>query len=243
MKSKIFFFAVACFNFFFISNSIAKTPTMDWMVNTEAPLHEITFGLKINNAPAKPGFYYAFQFGFTGNGGIGYTGIQPKDNDKNGNRQFMVLFSSFRKDSMPKHDNCRGGADGSPNGVTCSRYIPGELGDTFRFHVIKDGEMMTGYVLNETSGRKDVIGKWTVSDDAGSLGKKHIAFIENYLMGELSCDNKGWPYYEVKFLPPTGNDLNFNGTISTLSNGSTVCPGAITWEHDKLGTLVMGGYK
>lgn len=228
-------------------NAICATPTMSWNVATTDEIDELTFGIKINAAAPVNEFYFAYQFGFTDGGAIGYTGIQPTVNAADGSRQFLVLFSSFRDDSEPQYESCSGGADGSSSGVTCRKYIPGELGDTFRFKVIKDNNLMTGIVVNERNQREDVIGKWTVSDDAGSLAHSEISWIENYKMNDpnfqLTCDAEGWPYYEVKFLPPTANNGTLQGTISTLSHGSDACPGAIVWEHDDTGTLVQGGYK
>jgi len=233
----------------FAGQALAASPSMTWAFNTNQPPHldNITFGIQINQAAPVDEFYFANQFGFAGGGGIGYTGIQPTKNAKDGSRQFMVLFSSFRKDTIVKNANCKGGADGSTSGATCRTYIPGELGDVFRFHVLKEGNLLTGKVVNETTGREDVIGQWEVSSQAGNLASSQVSWIENYKMNnssfKLTCDNKGWPYYEVKFLPPTANNGAVKGTISTLSTGSAACPGAITWQHDSSGTLVKGGYK
>lgn len=227
--------------------TLAATPTLNWKIPTVGQaLNEITFGITLIEAAPVDEFYFANQFGFTGGGDIGYTGIQPTKNAADGSRQFRVLFSSFRKDTLIRHANCKGGADGSPAGATCRTLIPGEPGDTFRFRVRKAGNLLTGTVRNETSGREDVIGQWEVSAAAGDLANQQLAWIENYQMNKpafkLTCDAKGWPYYEVKFLPPTGNDGALPGTISTLSNGSAACPGAITWDHDATGTLVRGGF-
>jgi len=231
----------------FAGLSAAATPTMNWMIKSSEPLEQITFGLTINAAAPTDEFYFAYQFGFTDGGDIGYTGIQPTKNSADGNRQFMVLFSSFRKDTSPDHENCKGGADGAKAGATCRLYIPGELGDTFRFKVTKSGQTVTGTVLNETSGREDTIGQWTVGASAGTLAESQIAWIENYKMNnpnyKLSCDNKGWPYYQLKFLPPVGNNGDVAGMISSISRGSDTCPGAIKSTHDASGTLVEGGFK
>lgn len=225
----------------------AATPSMSWKVSTTQPLNEITFGLQINAAAPKDEFYFANQFGFTGGGGIGYTGIQPTVNTPDGKSQFMVLFSSFRKDSIARNENCKGGADGSPSGVTCRKYVPGAPGDTFLFDVKKEGNLMTGTAINQTTGRKDIIGQWEVGDSAGSLAGSQVSWIENYKMNsssfKLTCDNKGWPYYEVKFLTPVGNGGTAAGSISGLNHGSDSYPGAITWTTDSSGTLVKGGYK
>lgn len=226
---------------------VAATPSMNWKIKSSEPINQITFGITINAAAPVDEFYYANQFGFTGGGGIGYTGIQPTKNTKDGKRQFMVLFSSFRKDTSTNHKNCKGGADGVKAGATCRLYVPGKLGDTFLFKVKKEGRFLTGTTLNTNTGREDVIGQWEVGESAGDLAGSQISWIENYKMNnpnfKLICDNKGWPYYEVKFLPPTGNDGKLQGTISTLSSGSSACPGAITWTHDETGTLVKGGFK
>lgn len=225
------------------ASGFAATPTMTWKIDTDKPLNDLTFGITMTAAAARNQFYYAYQFGFTGGGDIGYTGIQPTLNTPDGQRQFLVLFSSFRKDSVPKYKNCHSGADGSKNGVTCRLYIPGKPGDTFLFTVTKENHLLTGTVLNETSGRKDIIGQWTVGDTAGTLAGSQLAWIENYNMPALTCDKEGWPYYEVKFLPPSSKYGSIEGTISGLSRGSDACPGAITWTTDSTGTVVKGGYK
>lgn len=231
----------------YANSSISATPTMDWRINSPEPLNQITFGITINEAAPIDEFYFANQFSFTGGGGGGYTGIQPTKNTSHGKRQFLVLFSSFRKDTTVNHLNCKSGADGEKAGATCRLYIPGELGDSFLFHVKKEGQLMTGAVLNKSTGREDIIGQWKIGMSSGSLAISHSSWIENYKMNDpnfkLTCDNKGWPYYEVKFLPPTGNYGKIQGTISTLSRGSDACPGAITWSHDKTGTLVKGGFR
>lgn len=225
----------------------AATPSMNWKIKSSDPINQITFGITINAAAPVDEFYFANQFGFTGGGGIGYTGIQPTAKTKQGKRQFMVLFSSFRKDTSPDHINCKGGADGAKSGATCRLYIPGEPGDTFLFKVKKVANLVTGTVLNQTTGHEETIGQWSVGDSAGNLSGSQTSWIENYKMNnsnyKLTCDHKGWPYYEVKFLPPTANNNQVQGTISTLSRGSDACPGAITWTNDQSGTLVKGGFK
>lgn len=231
----------------FSNFSISATPTMDWRINAIEPLNQITFGITINEAAPINEFYFANQFAFTGGGEVGYTGIQPTMNTTDGKRQYLVLFSSFRKDTTVNHSNCKSGADGGKAGATCRLHIPGQLGDSFLFNVKKEGQLMTGTVLNTSTGREDVIGQWTIGISAGSLAMSQSSWIENYKMNDpnfnLTCDNKGWPYYEVKFLPPTGNYGKIKGTISTLSRGSDACPGAIIWSHDKTGTLVKGGFR
>lgn len=230
-----------------MGSSFAATPTMDWSIPGSSVINNITFAIKINAAAAVDEFYFANQFGFTGGGGIGYTGIQPTSNAADGSRQFLVLFSSFRADTVAKHANCKGGADGSSSGATCRMLIPGSLGDTFNFKVAKADNLLTGTVTNTTTGRVDTIGQWEVGSTAGNLANKQVSWIENYKMNSssftLTCDNKGWPYYEVRFMNPVANDGMLPGTISTLSRGSDACPGAIVWEHDSSGTLVKGGFK
>lgn len=229
------------------SSSMAATPNMNWNLDTAQKVDQITFGITINAAAPRDQFYFSNQFEFTDGGRIGYVGIQPTVNTADGRRQFKVLFSSFRADSVSTFENCSGGADGASAGVTCRMLVPGELGDTFIFNVKKEGELMTGTVTNQTTGRMDIIGQWTVGKSANSLKTSQISWIENYKMNnvgyKLTCDSKSWPYYEVKFLPPTGNNGTIKGTLSGLSRGSDTCPGAITWTTDSTGTLVKGGFK
>lgn len=226
-----------------------SAPSMTWALNTKEVADNITFGIQILDAAPVNEFYFSNQFGYTGGGNIGYIGIQPTTNASDGSRQFLVLFSSFRSESAASESNntnCKSGADGG-KGLTCKMYVPGALGDTFRFTVAKNKNTMTGTVTNETSGRKDTIGEWVVSDDAGNLRNYQVSWIENYKRNNpsfvITCDNKGWPYYEVKFLPPTANDGKIKGTLTTLSKASDDCPGAMTWTHDETGTLVKGGFK
>ena len=227
-------------------SALAATPGMTWSLPGNEPLNQITFGITVNAAAARDQFYYANQFGFTSGGKIAYTGIQPTVNTATGERQFRVIFSSFRSDSLPRYKNCSGGADGAKEGTTCRALIPGSLGDTFLFMVKKSGEQVSGAVKNLTTGRIDLIGIWTVDATAGSLKHSEASWIENYKMNnygyKLTCDSTSWPYYEVKFLSPTGNDGKIQGTISALNRGSTACPGAITWTTDSTGTLVRGGF-
>ncbi|EMM0378494.1 hypothetical protein RI820_000858 [Pluralibacter gergoviae] len=229
-----------------VTPAFAATPSLSWKLPGSEELNQITFGVTINAAAARDQFYFANQFSFTNGGDIGYTGIQPTVNTQTGERQFRVLFSSFRSDSFPQYPTCSGGADGAKAGTTCRILVPGSLGDTFRFEVTKVGERVSGVVENLTTGRKDIIGVWTVGTSAGSLAHSQIAWIENYKMNnanyKLTCDSTGWPYYEVKFLPPTGNDGKIQGTISGLNRGSDACPGAISWTTDSTGTLVHGGF-
>lgn len=238
---------IAIMSAFAAAQTLAATPTLNWSIPTSSIIQNITFAITINQAAPVDEFYFANQFGFTGGGGIAYTGIQPTTNAKDGSRQFMVLFSSFRKDTIVRHPNCKGGADGARSGATCRTYIPGELGDTFTFRVQKNGNLLMGTVTNQTTGRRDIIGQWEVSPSAGNLANKQVSWIENYKMNNpsfhLTCDKKGWPYYEIKFLPPMANNNTIKGNISTLSGGSQACPGAITWQHDQSGTIVKGGYK
>ncbi|MGK8934163.1 hypothetical protein ACRS85_15575 [Pluralibacter gergoviae] len=228
------------------TTALAATPGLSWRLPGNDTLDQITFGITVNAAAARDQFYFANQFGFTNGGDIGYTGIQPTVNTLTGERQFRVLFSSFRSDSFPQYPACSGGADGAKAGTTCRILVPGSLGDTFLFKVKKVGEKVTGVVENLTTGREDTIGIWTVGTSAGSLSHSQISWIENYKMNnskyKLTCDSAGWPYYEVKFLSPTGNDGKVKGTISGLNRGSASCPGAITWTTDSTGTLVHGGF-
>ena len=227
--------------------AMAATPTMTWNIASDQKIDQLTFGITINAAAPRDQFYFANQFGFSDGGAIGYTGIQPTVNTADGKRQFKVLFSSFRADSVSTFENCSSGADGASAGVTCRMLVPGELGDTFIFNVKKEDGLMTGTVTNQTTGRMDIIGQWTVDKSVDALKASESSWIENYRMNDprygLTCDKVSWPYYEVKFLPPTGNNGALKGTISGLNRGSDTCPGAITWTTDSTGTLVKGGFK
>ncbi|OTA21112.1 hypothetical protein Xbed_00758 [Xenorhabdus beddingii] len=232
----------------FSTSTFADTINMFWKINNNnKKINNLTFRIKINESAPHDQFFFSNQFSFTGNGGDGYIGIQPRENLSNGKRVYRVLFSSFRADSKPRHKNCYQGADGSPNGTTCSQLIiPGELGEIYSFRVDKFNNEVTGTVTNETTGRKDIIGKWTVSDSVDSLKNNNVSWVEGYT-GKPKCDYNGWPYYEVEFFNPSANDEKLNGTMSGIQKNydSKWCPNmrAVKSIHDNTGTLIKGGFK
>ncbi|WP_341318873.1 hypothetical protein WN982_28230 [Paraburkholderia sp. IMGN_8] len=232
---------VSCYTF-------GGTPTMNWEIDSKgSPITILTFGLTVNATASRDEFYFANQFGFTGGGGIGYIGMQPTAYTSDGEMQFRVLFSSFRKGTVPLYPSCKGGADGSTDGATCRIYVPATLGALYKLDVKKDGNVLTGTVTNTKTGRVDVIGKWSVDNEAGNLSRNQVSWVENYLMNnssfKLTCDVDGWPYYEVKFSNPVANGGTLAGQISEPDQGSTACPGALVWVHDSTGTLLQGGYR
>lgn len=235
--------------FFTSSIVFAATPSMTWKVNSppNTKIENLTFKMKINEAAPIDQFYYANQFGFTGGGEIGYIGMQPTLNASDGSPQFKVLFSSFRKGTIPDFPSCKGGADGSSNGATCRILVPATLGAVYELRVEKKGDLLTGYVKNTQTNHQEIIGQWYVDGMTGDLKGTQISWVENYKMNnpnyKLECNNKSWPYYEVQFFNPEANDGKIKGTISTLNRGSATCPGAITWDHDINGTLIKGGFK
>lgn len=169
--------------------------------------------------------------------------MQPTNNTRSGHRKFRVIFSSFRNDSIPEYKNCVPESDGSIYGVTCRAFIPGSLGDTFLFNVSLKKDLTIGAVTNKTTGREDVIGKWTVGSDAKYFMKDIRGFSEDYNNSSVSCDAKGWPYYKVKYLPPLADHGTIQETVDKFDIQPDKCPGAITSEHDATGTTVEAGYK
>jgi hypothetical protein len=66
----------------------SNTPLGYWSVpGPGSGVTELSFYQQINAATTHPEWYFANQFGFTGGGDIGYTGLQPVENYPSGGRQ------------------------------------------------------------------------------------------------------------------------------------------------------------
>lgn len=212
----------------------ANSPTLYWSVhNHNTPINSIDFPMTIVEAKPEEHFYYAYQFAFTGGGDIGYTGIQPQP-DISGKTRLRIVFSSFRPESAPHHHNCSSGADNGP-GTSCATVIDGELGTQYKLHVEKKGNLVTGSIINGTTGKTHIVGKWNVSEDAGTFAPTQIAWAENFQLkadgAVLHCNASGWPFYQVTYGAPVANGGTVTGQITGIDtydwDDIRQCPDAI----------------
>ncbi|OKI16352.1 hypothetical protein [Streptomyces sp. CB03911] len=227
------------------SAALASTPAMSWSVQgAKDGVTELSFYQRIDAARSQNMFYFGNQFGFTGGGAGGYIGMQPQPEDSQGARQFRVIFSSFRADSATTHPHCHGGADGSPDGVSCKTSIKGVLGHTYRLQVAESGTQLTGTVIDTDTGESTVVGRWSVGAAARNISTSHVSWVERYTGPKMPpCNATTWPYYKVKFGNPTANNGALTGSMGDFSQKSSACPGALRSVHDSSGTTMMGGFK
>jgi hypothetical protein len=225
--------------------ALASTPSMSWSISgAKNGVTELSFYQQIDVAKPEKMFYFGNQFKFIGGGHGGYIGMQPVPHDSRGGRQFLVIFSSFRADSHPSHRNCHGGADGSPDGVSCKTTIKGALGHTYRLQVVKSGTQLTGRVIDTVTGASTVVGQWSVGTEARNISTWDVAWVERYRGPKMPpCNSTTWPYYKVRFGNPTANYGALTGIMGDFRQESSACPGALKSVHDSTGTTMMGGFK
>lgn len=156
---------------------------------------DVTFPITVTKAPGQPGWYWAqhFYFGGQDNGDQGYTGIQPREYDKNGNLIGQVHFSFFGKNSKSQDRNCQTGADGG-DGTTCYTRFPMRLNTSYEFHVKRTKvdqaagtETWDGSMTDTASKRNIHIGTWSIPAADGALENKGVAFME-YFTSAPSCE-------------------------------------------------------
>ena len=144
---------------------------------------EISFPIRVNDAPAAKGYFFAQQFRIM-NANRGYIGIQPLA----GSSSAQLIFSVFGSGTTPVDTaNCKGGADGGP-GVSCSTRISNFVhGTLYLFNVKQDkndksiwhGSMSDG--TNETH-----IGSWKIAGSTKGINKIELGFTESFASYE-SC--------------------------------------------------------
>ncbi|KAG0284639.1 hypothetical protein BGZ96_011027 [Linnemannia gamsii] len=177
----------------------------------EAGLADITFPFNMAKAPHKSGFYFAQQFNFHGIKDVGYTGLQPRE-DENGKSVVHAAFSSFQAGATTKHRNCHTGADGGP-GVSCAIDIKDDYSNTYNITVenIRD-TTWRGTLINTVTKKADVIGEWTLPKGAGKIVNGQLGFVEYYTWnGQPSHTCDSLPYTQAVFYDPTSKTKGAEG--------------------------------
>lgn len=138
---------------------------------------EITFPIRVNEAPVAKGYYFAQQFRVVG-ANLGYIGIQPLATSE---KHAQLIFSVFGSGTKPISSNCSSGADGG-SGVSCSAFFSNFVrGQLYYFNVKQDsgdksiwhGSMSDG--TNETQ-----IGTWQITGSTKGINKTEVGWIEHF---------------------------------------------------------------
>ncbi|KAK2766976.1 hypothetical protein FQN54_006293 [Arachnomyces sp. PD_36] len=142
-------------------------------------LKDISFPMSIANAPHVAGFYFAQQFSFVGQNGVGYTGLQPRK-DSDSSSIIHAVFSSFIAGTTSDDDNCSDGADGGA-GVSCAADIPATYDGTYQLKISNtEGTTWTGTLVHTDSGNESHIGTYTIPSGSGGITGSQIGFVEYY---------------------------------------------------------------
>lgn len=175
---------------------------------------EISFPIKIDEAPERRTFYYAMQYRFVGGDGA-YTGLQARDPGK-----ALAIFSVWGKGTKPVASNCKGGADGE-KGMSCSKMIDFDFGSKYEITVKrdkKDPQIWRGTIRNVTKkGPSSEIGAWKLPNSYKGIEVRSGGFVE-YFPQISSCNDI--PYTRGFFGLPTARSGNVSAT-ATISRPKT----------------------
>ncbi|KAG0346006.1 hypothetical protein BG004_002657 [Podila humilis] len=189
---------------------------LSWKFDTypATGLTDVVFGFNMANAEHKNGYYYAQQFNFANMEKVGYTGIQPRPNRKDGSSIVHAAFSSFQGGTTTTHPNCYSGADGGP-GVSCAVDVVGDYKDDYYIKVENiGGTTWRGTMANAATLELTVVGEWTLPANAGNILNGQVGFVEYYLWngrGPPTCSTL--PFTEASFYHPTSDTPGASGGV------------------------------
>ncbi|KAJ2976504.1 hypothetical protein NQ176_g4918 [Zarea fungicola] len=157
----------------FIAPTLAyATGGVSWQFPGASPdtgLQDVSFGINMDGSPHDDGWYYAQQYGFLDNPNIGYTGLQPRKDNDEGQSIVHAVFSSFQagtttaspkcpkdpKEAVLGQGCCHYGADGGA-GVSCYVDFPGDYSHTYNLTIERSGaadnRTWLGQVVDATTG-------------------------------------------------------------------------------------------
>jgi len=173
---------------------------MEWDITGPLQVADITFPINIANAPHKRGYYFAQQFRFY-EAGLGYTGLQPQYDDRDGTPTIRAVFSNFIDGATTNDpDYCTPGADGGP-GVSCGVIFEGPYEHTYNLEIRNTkGTTWNGTVVDTVTGKSFHIGSYTLPLHAQHIEDYEAGFVE-YFGTTPPC--KDLPYTSVAFGVPT----------------------------------------
>jgi hypothetical protein len=206
----------------------------DWNFTTapDTGLSDITFPFNIAEAPHVSGFYFAQQFNFHGIPDVGYTGLQPREDD-NGKSIVHAAFSSFQKGTTTNHPNCHTGADGGP-GVSCAVDIDGPYCHTYNLVVENiGGTTWRGTLVDSVTKAATEIGNWTLPAEAGLIVNGQLGFVEYYNWNDGKTHNcTDLPETKAIFYNPTSTSASGGSITSVYEYGD--CKGKSGFSLEKL---------
>lgn len=156
------------------------------------------------NAAHKSGYYYAQQFSFKNQKDVGYTGLQPRE-DNNTNPIVHAAFSSFVSGTTSSDENCSNGADGGA-GVSCAVDVSSPYAHGYLLSIKNTGgTTWTGTLIDSVDGTETRIGSYTLPSGSGGISGDQVGFVEYYPWnsGSHSCDEL--PKTEVTFGVPSSS--------------------------------------
>lgn len=213
--------------------------SIPYHVATQAPqgLEQITFQLRVDEAPHANGFYYALQYTLL-NGNGGYIGIQPRSDGK-----AIIIFSMFGKGAEAITDNCNAGND---DGLVIHCTLVTDFLQKNRYALTITRAAGTpgawqAYLTNVT-GHGQPISIGILKPRASSLGLqgKGSGFIEYYPL-IASCNEV--PRTRVFYAAPRAktSGKGVTGTITTPSTYGKCKALAFAARHDSDGWQIMTG--
>ncbi|MEO3765631.1 hypothetical protein [Streptomyces sp. B5E4] len=215
--------------------------SVGWSIDGTPPegLTDITFPITVNPATAhKTGIYFAQQYSFAN--GMGYTGLQPRENDGSTER-LSARFSTFTAGATTADPLCHEGADGGP-GVTCATDFDAVYGHRYDLTVEKTGaDTWTGTATDTVTGNTDHLGSWTLPSGSGNIQSSQGGFVE-YYAGIPSCAEM--PRSDVLFGGPTSTDAGGLSGTSRANYEYSDCVGESGYhaEDDGAGTHITRGF-
>lgn len=133
------------------------------------------------------GSYVATQYSFTGQDDIGYMGLQPRK-DEDGRARLHGVFSSFIAGTTSTSSTCTEGADGG-EGVSCAVDFDAVYGRTYDLEVRRTAaNTWSGSVIDSVTGKRHLIGEYTLPAGSGKLENSQAGFVENYWNYSGTCE-------------------------------------------------------
>ncbi|MEU6311486.1 hypothetical protein [Streptomyces sp. NPDC047014] len=215
----------------------AAVPGGNVLINWSIPdapsdgVQNLTFPITVNPATThQRGLYFAQMFAYTGNGLVGYTGLQPRP-DTDGHEQLRGVFSIFGPGASTTDPNCYDGADGD-DGVSCATEFAGVYGHTYDLSVDRTGpDTWSGTATDTVTGASHHIGTFTLPG-GGNLASSQLGFVEYYL-GVPSC--RKMPRTDVVFGAPRTTDADGRTGTSTAAYEYGACVGKARYEAESDG--------
>lgn len=200
MRTSVFAVALSA-----LPTLISAGTYFDWNfknASSSTELKDLSFPMSLANTPHEHGYYFAYQYTFSGIDQIGYGGLQPQK-DKDGSSNFRAVFSSFADGTETSDDNCSGGADSSSSGASCGVYVDATYDHPYKLEIKNThGTTWTGTIVDTVLGNSTHVGSYTLPSKAGGIKTSQVGFVEYFpLNSGGSCDDQ--TYTNITFYPPT----------------------------------------